>query len=460
MAALLAQASQQSPRLEVLKKKVIDQAPKPLRAPEARPLMIRLLGGLVLWVTTCYCGPQARKGRGRGKEGSGLYPELAALGIDEGASPALVSLVGRMTALLPSYEVARDELFLRGLPLDVKVVHRMGRHLGAELLATRTRDLQAYRAGLMPVGQDLAGYRVGVAEDGGRVRTRIVIRKQKGRGKQKTRRRRFRVEWREPKLLIIFKMDERGRMIPGSRCWIDGTFKGPDELMELLAMHLHRLGAVQAQVVVFLSDGAPWIWERLEWVEKRVGLAADRVKRVLDWCHAVHHVSLALGKLGLDDAARRTLFKQMRRKVRAGQTEAVIADLRARAGPETKEKDSVWTEIRFLQKHALAGHMDYKEFRKAGVPIGSGAIESAIRRVINLRLKGNGLLWKEANAEGMIVLRAAALTRQWRETLEHVRESMASNRRLDWKWQSPDMPAQLEVQLLIGPPEPQVQAGQ
>ena len=72
------------------------------------------------------------------------------------------------------------------------------------------------------------------------------------------------------------------------------------------------------------------------------------------------------------------------------------------------------------------------------------ARRSAIRRVIHLRLTGNGLLWKEANAEGMIVLRAAALTRQWRETLEHVRESMASNRRLDWKWQSPDMPLQLE----------------
>ena len=49
-----------------------------------------------------------------------------------------------------------------------------------------------------------------------------------------------------------------------------------------------------------------WAWLRMGTVEKRVGLAAARVKRVLDWCHAVHHVSLALGKLGLDDAARRT----------------------------------------------------------------------------------------------------------------------------------------------------------
>ena len=313
-------------------------------------------------MSTVYCGPVARTGRGRGTEGSGLYPELAAFRIDEGSTPALVSLVGRMTALLPSYEVARDELALRGLPLDVKVVHRIGRHLGAELLATRTRDLQCYRAGLMPVGFDLAGHRVGVACDGGRVRTRLVIRKQKGRGPNKTRRRRFRVEWREPKVLIIFKMDDKGRMIPGSRCWIDGTFGGPDELMELLAMHLHRLGAIRAEVVVFLSDGAPWIWDRLEWVEKRVGLAVCQVKRVLDWCHALHHVSQALEKLGLSGEERQRLYQKMRRQVRAGRIRAVIAALRP-CGPgggrrrkgRGVDQDTVFAETCVGGSHGLRG---------------------------------------------------------------------------------------------------------
>ena len=42
-------------------------------------------------------------------------------------------------------------------------------------------------------------------------------------------------------------------------------------------------------------------------------------------------------------------------------------------------------------------------FRRRGVPLGSGAIESAIRRVINLRLKGNSISWYEENAEGMLV---------------------------------------------------------
>src|SRR5204863_4342571 len=92
------------------KKKVIEDAPQRLRSPEQRPLELRLLGGLVVWIRTAYCGPAVRTGKRRRGEGSGVYPELAVLGVHEGSSPALASEVGRLSALLPSYEVARAEL--------------------------------------------------------------------------------------------------------------------------------------------------------------------------------------------------------------------------------------------------------------------------------------------------------------------------------------------------------------
>lgn len=420
---------------------------------------MRLLGGLVLWLTTLYCGPKLRTGAGRGREGAGLYPELAALGFSEGSSPALASRVARQTALLPSYQVARGELAEDGVALDVKEVHRISRRLGAEILTTRKRDLERYRAGELPTGRALRGQRVGVAIDGGRVRTRVVIRKQKGRGKGRKRRRKMRVEWREPKLLIVFEMDGHGRMKRGSRPWIDGTFQGPDELMELLALHLHRLGAAAAKVVVFLSDGAPWIWERLPWVQQRVGLRTEQVVGVLDCCHAVHHVSLALEGLGLAADERQRWYRDLRRRLRAGQAYHVTAELSLLA--ENLDLDApAWVSIRFLEKHAQAGHLRYRECRRRGLPTGSGAIESAIRRVVNLRLKGNGLLWYADNAEGMLALRAAALTGRWQETLDHVRATMAPDRRLDWKWRAPDMPAELKAGVAIGPPKAQPQPGQ
>ena len=74
-----------------------------------RPLVVRLLGGLAITVMTLYCSPRGRTGKGRGPEGSGLYPELAAYRISEGCSPNAQSEVGRLVGLLP-IEQARAEL--------------------------------------------------------------------------------------------------------------------------------------------------------------------------------------------------------------------------------------------------------------------------------------------------------------------------------------------------------------
>ena len=64
------------------------------------------MGGLLLWVVTLYCSPALRTGKKRGREGSGLYPELGILGIQEGRSPALVREVGRLLASFNSLAFA------------------------------------------------------------------------------------------------------------------------------------------------------------------------------------------------------------------------------------------------------------------------------------------------------------------------------------------------------------------
>ncbi len=418
---------------------------------------MRLLGGLLLWVTTRYCAPAARTGKGRGREGSGVYPELGVLGIQEGSSPALVREVGRQVALLPSYALSRDELTRRGLDLDIKEIYGIGKYAGAAALTYRRRLLEQYRAGLVPAGSAWAGKRLGVFVDGGRTKIRTSTRRQKGRGKHKTQRRRYRTAWREPKLLIIVELDERGRMVPGTRAVLDGTFAGPDELMELLAMYLHRFGAASAELVALGADGAPWVWDRWDWVIKRVGLDARRVTKTLDWCHAVHHISLALEHVVQDKEVRRRLFKKMRKWLKQGDWLEVVVEL-AKLAQDLPEGHEVWTELSYLDRHGEEGHLNYARFRRRGVPLGSGAIESAIRRVINLRLKGNSISWYEENAEAMLVLRCLVLSNRWDDTFRQISASLASDRRLEWAFRSPDMPAQLEGKITIEPPQPQVSA--
>ena len=430
-----------------------------MRGGESRPLRVRLLGGLLIYVMTIYCSPARRTGhgRGRGREGSGLYPELGALGIQEGKSPALVRDIGRLTALLPSYETVQQELAERGLNLNIKEVHGIGQYAGQAALAYRRRELELYREGKLAAA-DGRGKRFGAMIDGGRTKIRTTKRKQKGRGKTKTQKRRFQTDWREPKQIIVFEMDEQGRMKKGTKPILDGTFQGPDEILEILAMRLHQVGASQAEVVAFRADGAPWIWERLEWVSKRLGLKKSQVSCGLDWCHAVHHVSLALEALAKEEDRKR-IFKKLRKWLKQGGWRKVIHDLIDRMVERGLDEHApVWTEINYLERHGEAGHLDYAKFRQRKLPVGSGAIESAIRRVINLRMKGNSVFWNEENAEGMLVLRGLVLSRRWKNEFAKITDSMARDRRLNWEWRSPDMPAQLKAGTEITPPKPQPQS--
>jgi hypothetical protein len=384
-----------------------------------------------------------------------LYPELGVLGIQEGKSPALVRYVGRLTAMLPSYEMVQQELAERGLKLNIKEVHGIGQYAGQAALAHRRRELELYREGKLPA-EDGHGKRFGAMIDGGRTKIRKQKRKQKGHGKTKTQKRRFQTDWREPKQIIVFEMDDQGRMKKGTKPILDGTLQGPDEILEVLAMRLHQVGASQANVVAFRADGAPWIWERLEWVSKRLGLKKSQVSYGLDWCHAVHHVSLALEPLVPQDERKR-IFKKLRKWLKQGAWRKVVHDLIDRlVAVGLDETAPVWTEINYLERHGEAGRLDFAKFRRRKLPVGSGAIESAIRRVINLRLKGNSIFWNEENAEGMLALRGLVLSRRWKDEFAKITESMAGDRRLDWKWQSPDMPAQLKAKLPITPPKSQL----
>jgi hypothetical protein len=384
-----------------------------------------------------------------------LYPELAVLGIHEGKSAALVDVVARQSALLPSFEHAQRELQSHGLNLPLKEVHRIASHLGAQVLTCRKRDLLDYRNGQMPVGQELAGKRVACCIDAGKSRLRRVTRKQKGQGKNKKQRRRYRTEWRDIKLLILYEIDAKGAKVRTSRPWLDGTFGGPDEVMELLAMHLHRLGAREAEAVVFLADGAPWIWERVEWVAQRVGLRRERWQFVLDFWHAAQHVGLALGHVPLADKERQRLYRKLRKWLKGGKAWEMTQELR-RLGEAHGVLESMAEDLGYLEKHEDHCHMDYARFQRRGLPIGSGAVESAIRRVINLRIKGPGVLWHEENAAGMVLLRAAALSGRWEEQMTKVRESLSRDRRIDVKWTSPDMRAELKAGVKVQPPTPQV----
>ena len=208
-----------------------------------------------------------RKGSRRGKKRyPGLYPGLLVLGIYERCTPGLASEISLLAGMLGSLEEARPVLCERGIDLNIKTVQRI-----AYRFAERARTAQRVRG--LDFGPGVSGRRVVISADGGRTRLR-----ENKRGKRTAKgRRRFRGAWREPKLFIIYVVDDEGQLDRSFMPMIDALIRGPEAMFNLLHAYLSQLSLSQADQILFIADGAPWIWNRVPELIKRLGLAPDQV---------------------------------------------------------------------------------------------------------------------------------------------------------------------------------------
>jgi hypothetical protein len=440
-----------SPELEEACERTRGRFSYPLARGRQRTVMIRMMGSFVMWATSLYA--EARRGMFGKRAGKrpGVHVELEQFGFGKGVTPGVESQVARQAALGPSLELAREELARHGLDLNTKVVRRVAFQCGEDLLKLRTWRLQQWREGKLPAGTELRGKRVTAQIDGARTRLRsellekpafrehvdedgLVRKDAPGRSRRRAKRS-FDAPWREPKLVTIFVHDENGRMEKHSQATIDGTFQGPDAMAELVAMHLHRLGAAQASSLTFASDGAPWIWDRVQWIVQAAGIGAEvKIHQVLDCCHAVHHIAQALKEYGLNEQERMPLYRQHRTLLRNGQWRQVVDDLQDLLDGSERDCGDMQREIDYLRKHGEAGRMSYPAFRALGLPLGSGAIESSIRRVVNQRLKSNAMFWRESGAESMLQLRAQVVSNRWDESIAAKQSLRRQTRLADWRW--------------------------
>jgi len=256
---------------------------------------ITLIGGVKVRVNVVYQLARNRKRkrcrkRKRGKsQGQGFYPVLALLGIGEGVSPLLRCLVTQAATQSSSFEQARQMATWLGLLFSTGRIRHISETFCTLGLKIRDRKLSLHAAGELPVGKALEGKRVVITVDGGR----IQIREPKTRGrKRKSGRRGYDTEWREPKLLSIYVLDEHGRKVVRTDVPLvsDGTLLGKDEFLRILRLYLHELGIAQAEVVVLIGDGAPWIWKNIPDLLIELGCRPEQITQILDNCHACEHV--------------------------------------------------------------------------------------------------------------------------------------------------------------------------
>ena len=374
---------------------------------------IQLYGGSSISLETVYMLPHPtskRKGRGRRrKQGKGIYPVLKMLGIAHHASPALANEV-TLSALNNPFAEATANLKRHGIALSEKRVRTLSESVGQAALAVRAAELEQFREGRLAANETFAGQRVVIAMDGGRTCMRQT---KKGRIKSGRKRHGFLAEWREPKLFTLYAIDEKGRKRPQPLPVCDGTHRGRDDFKLLLKKALHQTGVAQAAQIIFIGDGAPWVWNMVEEIIKELDFAPEAVAQILDYYHACENLWKVLDALtALTQKQKARLFKKAKAQLFKGQIENLIA----RLGQKAKRHADALKALRYFHGHE--NRCRYDLFLAQHLPLGSGAIESAIRRVVNLRLKGAGMFWLEHNAEAFLHLRCQLKTGRWDECFQ------------------------------------------
>lgn len=394
--------------------------PVPTRNRGWRNAPVRFLGGARLTLWTPYVsedrtgrpGPTRGVGR-RGVAGSGCYPVLDALGIMHQATPALYSEVTRQTVRHASFSEARQALAERGIDLDEKTVRTLSLKIGAEALEQRQARIVAAAQGQV-FSNEFAGQRIVISTDGGRVRMREGgTRGRKGPHGY----RRFKTPWREPKLIVAYVIDEQGRKVRDIASVYDGTFGDADATFEILIAELLLRGAANAKQIILVADGAWWIWNRADALAKALGLDPSKLVKVADFYHAVEHLT-AIADLcaGWSQSKKETWVRRMRTHLKAGQMDEVLKA--ARPLRRGRNSTQIRTEVAYFEERRE--FMQYAKFRRRHIPLGSGAVESAVRRVINLRMKGPSIFWRAENAERMLHLRAYYKAGRWDELMLRV----------------------------------------
>src|SRR5208337_1498343 len=164
---------------------------------------------------------------------------------------------------------------------------------------------------------------------------------------------------------------EKGQMDREFLAVIDGTLGGPDAIFKLMEFYLRELKIATADKILFVADGARWIWNRVGALLRRLGVKPDQVNELVDFYHA---------------AERQAWIGRQRRRLLKGGAEEVRAAIDAVCG--SRPGKALKREREYFKRNGGRGRMDYARIAALKLPIGSGAIESAIRRVVNLRLKG------------------------------------------------------------------------
>lgn len=210
--------------------------------------------------------------------------------------------------------------------------------------------------------------------------------------------------WKEVKMARIFKSEDNvqinnDRKIISESKYVAhlGSHKEFFPKLEYYIDHLRTL--------VFIGDGARWIWN---WADDFYSEAVQ----ILDYYHASEHLHGFADCYFNDSGQKQKWLDKQKELLMEDKVEYVIKNIQGLEKSKNKKAESKRNRLIGYYKRNQK-RMMYKTFIDSGYLIGSGAIESAHRHVLQQRLKLSGQRWTMDGLQQMANLRAVYKSKDW-----------------------------------------------
>lgn len=174
----------------------------------------------------------------------------------------------------------------------------------------------------------------------------------------------------------------------------------------LALVETHRRGVESARQAAAVLDGA-------EWLQGFVDFHCREAVRILDFSHGASYVNtIGQGVHGEGTPEAQSWLRAQLHQLKHAGPRDLLAELRGLTFAHPENLDMA-DALAYLEKRAAQMH--YPLFTAAGWPIGSGAVESGNKLVVEARLKGSGMHWARTHVDPMLALRNIVCNDRWEE---------------------------------------------
>jgi hypothetical protein len=386
----------------------------------ARPITVQTLFGPIVLKRRYFHHPKSHSGRA---------PLDLGLDIIENHTPAVAKLICLACVNSTSYHEAGETLnTFTGLKLQERTHHRLINRLAPDLReALGTLQTPAVPK---PIPIPIPIPILYVENDGTGIPSRAKdLAGRQGKQPDGT------AKTREAKLGCVFTQtttDKDGHPMrdPDSTSYV-GTMGDCRESGALLRAEAIRRGLALAKIIIFIGDGAAWIWENAR-------LFFPTAIQILDFYHAVEHLGVLVKALygdGAFSAAQQDIWaSELKRSDARGIIAQAEALLESMPDLEEEKQDIVRREIAYFTTHAARTRYGY--FREQGYFIGSGVIEAGCKSIIGRRLKQSGMFWSGSGAENILSLRCLIKSQHFENAWQARHQIIAARQSKARRWEA------------------------